>query len=69
MKTNMTKIIVSAVFGLMISSTAIASEEDYGDDIFVSSSNTHEVYISTVAFNKMDNDEISVLDINYSSNE
>ena len=69
MKNNMTKIIVSAVFGVMISSTAIASEEDYGDDIFVSESNVQEVYISTVAFDKMVNSETSFLDLNYLTND
>ena len=68
MKNNTTKIIASAVFGLLISGTTMASEEDYGDDIFLSESNTQEVYISTVSFDKMINEETTFLDLNHLTN-
>ena len=69
MKNNITKMILSVAFGAIITSSAMASEEDYGDDIFVSESNIQEVYISTVSFDKRIQDETSFLDLNYLSND
>ncbi|RTZ66049.1 MAG: hypothetical protein DSZ29_03490 [Aquificaceae bacterium] len=48
MKNTITKIIATAAFGLIISSTAMASEEDYGNDVFVANT-THIHKISTDA--------------------
>ena len=70
MKNNITKIIASVAFGLIVSSTAMASEEDYGDDIFVSSSvDVQEVQYTKTAFVTASSDSISVIDMNYSSNK
>ena len=70
MKNNITNIIASVAFGLIISSTAMASEEDYGDDIYVSSSaDVQEVQFTKIAFVKQISDSTSVLDMCYSSNE
>jgi len=83
MKNNITKIIASVAFGLIISSTAMASEEDYGDDIYTPTSHAHimlsdnktEDYgdmrfvINSNDTHDMFNDNVSVIDMNYSSND
>ena len=70
MKNSIAKIIASVAFGLMISSTAMASEEDYGEDIFVAnSSDVQEVHFSKASFVNRISEETSVLDMCYSSNE
>ena len=69
MKNNITKMIAVAVFGLMVSGSAISSEVDWPENAFtVESSTTQSAYVSQVSFNTMAEDEISVIDMNYSSN-
>ena len=82
MKNNITKIIASVAFGLIVSSAAIASEEDYGEDIYIASNHMHKVFTAntqedagdkafTVSYNDTHavfNNDVSVIDMNYSSN-
>ena len=82
MKYNITKIIASVAFGLIVSNAAMASEEDYGEDIYVASNHAHKIFtgntqegaseeVFTVSYDDthvMFNDDVSVIDMNYSSN-
>ncbi|RTZ66050.1 MAG: hypothetical protein DSZ29_03495 [Aquificaceae bacterium] len=82
MKYSITKIIAASAFGLIISSAAIASEEDYGEDVYTPTAHVHMTLVDNIEdsgnkpflVNSHDNhslfeNDVSVIDMNYSSNQ